>query len=172
MTSSKQEIIPIEIIERRIYMIRAEKVMLDHDLAELYEVETKTLVRSVKRNIDRFPERFMFQLSNEEFQNLRCQIGTSSWGGRRYPPYAFTEHGVAMLSSVLRSRLAIQVNIAIIDTFIRLREILATHKELAQKIEVHDQQIGYLFSKIEELLAPPPPPKKNPIGFVPPQDDD
>jgi len=160
------KIIPIEIIERRIYVIRGQKVMLDSSLAELYDVETKTLVRQVKRNIDRFPEHYMFQLSVEEFENLRCQFGTSRWGGRRYPPYAFTEQGIAMLSSVLRSKQAIRVSIAIIDTFVRMREILATHKDLADKINEHDGQIAYLFEQVEKLMVHPEPPK-NPIGYVP-----
>jgi phage regulator Rha-like protein len=122
-------LIPTEIIEKKILLIRGEKVMLDADLAELYAVETKMLVRAVKRNIDRFPEDFMFQLAEEEFQNLRFQFGTSSqWGGRRYLPYVFTEQGVAMLSSVLNSERAVQVNIAIMRTFVKLRELLSTNK--------------------------------------------
>ena len=120
--------IPAERIEQSIFLIRGHKVMLDADLAALYRVETGALVRAVKRNIERFPPHFMFQLSKEEFENLRCQTGISRWGGRRYLPYAFTEQGVAMLSSVLRSKRAIQVNIAIMDTFVRLRQMLSSHK--------------------------------------------
>ena len=129
--------VPVEIIERRIYLIRGQRVMLDSHLAELYHVETKALNRAVKRNLDRFPEDFMFQLTDAEARNLRYQIGTSSsgYGGRRYLPYAFTEQGVAMLSSVLNSQRAVQMNILIIRVFVRLRELLATHKDLAQKIE-------------------------------------
>ena len=144
--------------------------MLDSDLAELYNVETKILVRAVKRNIDRFPAHFMFQLSKEEFDDLRCQIGTSSdWGGRRYPPYAFTEQGVAMLSSVLRSKRAIQVNIAIMDTFVRLRDAIASHKELARRLDdlerKYDGNFKMVFEAIRKLMEPPPLPKKRPIGF-------
>ncbi len=168
--ADNDQIIPIEIIERRIHVIRGQKVMLDSDLADLYGVETKALVRQVKRNIERFPERFMFQLTRDEFDILRCQIGTSRWGGRRYPPYAFTEHGIAMLSSVLRSEQAIKVNISIIDTFIRMRELLATHKELAEKLLTHDQQIAYLFEEFEKMRTPAIT-KKHPIGFVPEDDD-
>ncbi|MGA2742003.1 MAG: ORF6N domain-containing protein [Bryobacteraceae bacterium] len=128
---------PVEPIERRIFLVRGLKIMLDSDLAELYQVETKALNRAVKRNLDRFPEDFMFQLVDEEAESLRCQIGasSSSYGGRRYLPYAFTEHGVAMLSSVLHSRRAAQMSILIVRAFVKLRELLATHKELAGKIE-------------------------------------
>src|ERR1700730_9806367 len=124
--------VPVELVERRIYLIRGQKVMLDADLAELYQVETKTLNRQVKRNADRFPEDFMFQLTAEEAESLRYQIGTSNEGrgGRRYLPYAFTEHGVAMLSSVLKSPRAVQMNILIIRAFVKLRELLANHKDL------------------------------------------
>src|SRR6266849_9024945 len=135
--SRPQPVIPVERIASRIYQIRDEEVMLDSDLAELYGVETRTLIQAVKRNSDRFPDDFMFQLSREEFQNLRSQIVISSWGGRRYPPYAFTELGVAMLSSVLRSKAAIQVNVAIMRTFVKVREILATHRDLARKVQEH-----------------------------------
>ncbi|PWT96842.1 MAG: DNA-binding protein [Terriglobia bacterium] len=129
--------VPVQLIERRIYLIRAEKVMLDSDLAELYQVPTKSLNLAVRRNAERFPEDFMFQLTKEEYENLRFQFETSSsgYGGRRYLPYAFTEQGVAMLSSVLNSQRAVQVNILIIRVFVRLRELLATHKDLARKIE-------------------------------------
>src|SRR5437879_4304037 len=123
-------LIPTERIEKAILLIREHKVMLDSDLADLYGVETKTLVRAVKRNVERFPEDFMFQLTQEEFDHLRYQFGTSSvWGGRRYAPYAFTEQGVAMLSSVLRSKRAIEVNVAIMRAFVRLREMLISNKD-------------------------------------------
>ena len=145
--------------------------MLDADLATLYGVETGALVRAVKRNIDRFPEDFMFQLSTEEFRNLRCQTGTSSsWGGRRYPPYAFTEQGVAMLSSVLRSKRAVQVNVEIMRTFVRQRRILAGNASLARRLDElekkYDVQFKVVFEVIRKLMQPPAP-KKKPIGFRP-----
>ncbi len=128
--------VPVEVIERRIYVIRGQKVMLSPDLANLYQVETRVLVQAVKRNLDRFPADFMFQLTDEEYANLKSQIVISSWGGaRRANPYAFTEQGVAMLSAVLNSRRAVQMSILIIRVFVRLRELLATHKDLAEKIE-------------------------------------
>src|ERR1700730_749243 len=130
--------VPAELIERRIYLIRSHKVMLDADLAGLYQVPTKGLNQAVRRNPDRFPEDFMFQLTGEEVEILRSQNVTSSWGGRRYLPYAFTEHGVAMLSSVLSSKRAVQMNIIIIRAFMKLREVLASHKHLARKIEQLD----------------------------------
>jgi hypothetical protein len=126
--------VPIELIERRIFLIRGLKVMISTHLAELYSVEPRALVQAVKRNIDRFPDDFMFQLSKAEFKNLKSQIVISSWGGlRRATPYAFTEHGVAMLSSVLSSQRAVQMNILIIRAFIKLREMLGTNKTLARK---------------------------------------
>ena len=166
---SSQSLIPVERIERAILLIRGQKVMLDSDLADLYGVETKVLVQAVKRNLVRFPEDFMFQLSQEEFAILRSQIVTSSdWGGRRYPPYAFTEQGVAMLSSVLRSQRAIQVNIEIMRAFIRLRKMLATHAELARKLDAlekkYDAQFKQVFDAIRQLMAPPEP-KRRTIGF-------
>jgi len=143
--------------------------MLDSDLAELYGVKTKELNKAVKRNKERFPDDFMFQLTKKETENLRSQIGTSSWGGRRYLPYAFTEQGVAMLSSVLRSKRAIYVNIQIMRTFTKLREILSTHKDLQRKIEEmekkYDQQFKIIFDAIKTLLQHPEP-KKRPIGFI------
>lgn len=169
-----KSVIPVERIANRIYLIRGEKVMLDSDLAELYGVPTRRLNEQVKRNIGRFPEDFAFQLTHREFEALRSQIATLKPSGRgrhrKYPPYAFTEHGVAMLSSVLRSDRATQINVAIIRTFIRLRQILTTHKDLARKVEEHDRQIAVLFDAVKKLLAPPDPPKKNPIGYVPPKD--
>ncbi len=163
-------VIPVERIASRIYLIRGEKVMLDSDLADLYGVETKNLNKAVKRNPRRFPEDFMFQLTVEEFEALRFQIGTSNGrGGRRTPPYVFTEQGVAMLSSVLNSDRAADVNVAIMRTFVRLREILATNQDLARKVKEHDRQIGALFSAVEKLLALPEP-KKNPIGYIHPKD--
>ena len=166
---NKKSLIPADRIEKAILLIRRQKVMLDADLAELYDVETKVLVQAVKRNIERFPEDFMFQLSQEEFAILRSQIVTSSdWGGRRYRPYAFTEQGVAMLSSVLRSQRAIQVNIEIMRAFIRLRQMLASHVELARKLDAlekkYDAQFRQVFEAIRQLMAPPEP-KRRPIGF-------
>ena len=165
-----QALIPAEVIEHRIYFLRNHKVMLDRDLAELYGVQTKDLNRAVKRNRSRFPGDFMFQLTSRETQNLRSQIVTSRWGGRRYLPYAFTEQGVAMLSSVLKSKRAIQVNIAIMRTFVRLRQILATHKELARKLEEleqkYDAQFKEVFDVIRQLMDPPAEPERPPIGFA------
>ena len=164
-------LVPIKIITSRIYQIRDHKVMLDRDLAELYGVETGQLKRAVRRNIDRFPEDFMFELSKEELENLRCQIGTSSWGGTRYQPMAFTEQGVAMLSSVLNSKRAVQVNIAIMRAFVQMRELLSTNKKLAQKlIELekrlteHDENFQVVFEAIKQLLEENEKPKRK-IGF-------
>jgi hypothetical protein len=155
-------------IEARILSIRGERVMLDADLAELYGVATKVLVQAVKRNADRFPLDFMFQLTQEEFANLRSQIVTSSWGGRRYPPYAFTEQGVAMLSSVLNSAMAIRVNVEIMRTFVRLRRLLASHEGLARKLAElesrHDAQFQAVFEAIRQLMAPPEKSRRS-IGF-------
>jgi len=163
-------LIPLERIEGLILLIRGQKVMLDADLAALYGVETKALTRAMKRNSSRFPSDFMFQLAKEEFDDLRRQSGTSSsWGGRRYPPYAFTEQGVAMLSSVLHSQRAVQVNIQIIRTFVKLRRILATHEELARKLAAlerkYDHQFKVVFDAIRELMTPPEPNKRRRIGF-------
>jgi hypothetical protein len=168
----EQQIVPVEIIERRIYLIREHKVMLDSDLAELYQVETFNLNKAVKRNLDRFPQDFMFQLTKEEAEVLRFQIGMSKpsgRGGRRYLPYAFTEQGVAMLSSVLNSSRAVQVNIAIMRTFARLRHLLATHRDLAAKLEAmeakYDRQFKVVFDVLRQLTALPPR-KKGPMGFI------
>ncbi len=162
-------LIPVEMIEKKILMIRGEKVMLDADLSELYAVETKMLVRAVKRNADRFPADFMFQLDKAEFENLRFQFGTSShWGGRRYLPYAFTEQGVAMLSSVLNSERAVKVNIEIMRAFVKLRQMLASNAELARKLEEmekkYDSQFKIVFDAIRQLMIPPEQKKKK-IGF-------
>jgi hypothetical protein len=150
-------------------MIREEKVMLDHDLAVMYGVETRALVQAVKRNKDRFPKDFMFQLNKHEFSNLKSQIVTSSWGGRRTPPYAFTEQGVAMLSSVLKSKRAVLVNIEIVRTFVKLRRILATHDELSRKLmsleRKYDKQFKLVFDAIRKIMAPDDPPKQRQIGF-------
>ena len=169
-----KEIVPQEVIENKIFLIRGHKVMLDKDLAMLYRVDTRALNRAVKRNRDRFPDDFMFQLTAEEFDNLMCHFGTSSWGGTRKMPYAFTEQGVAMLSGILKSKRAVQVNIAIMRAFVKLREILSTHKELAfklkeleNKIERHDDDIQAIFEAIRQLMEPPPEKPKPKIGFHP-----
>ena len=163
-----QGIVPIERIAAQIYVIRRQSVMLDAHLAGLYGVETRVLVQAVKRNIDRFPEDFMFQLSKEELKNWRSQIVMSNPNAKmslRRRPYAFTEHGVAMTASVLRSKRAIEVNIAIVRTFIRLRQVLATNEDLARRVDQHDQEIGILFEPIQGLLEPAKLPKKPAIGF-------
>lgn len=163
-------VIPVERIARRIYLMRGEKVMLDSDLADLYGVETKNLNKAVKRNFRRFPDDFMFQLTADEFETLRFQTGTSNGrGGRRTRPYAFTEQGVAMLSSVLNSDRAADINVAIMRTFVKLREMLATNQDLARKVKDHDRQIAALFNAVEKLLALPET-KKNPIGYIHPKD--
>jgi len=151
-------IIPDEAIINKIYLIRNEKVMLDSDLAELYGVKTKRLNEQVKRNFNRFPEDFMFQLEETEFENLKSQIATSSWGGRRTLPYAFTEHGVLMLSSVLNSDLAIKVNIQIMRVYTKIRNMLSTHKELLLKFEQletrladHDDKIMLIFEYLKQF---------------------
>lgn len=160
---ASHQVVPIQIIEHRIYVIRGHKAMLDSDLGELYGVPTKVLVQAVKRNRRRFPSDFMYQLDNKEVANLRSQFVTSKEGrgGRRYPPYAFTEQGVAMLSSVLNSEKAIQVNIAIMRTFVKLREMVTTQKELAKKlaelelrIDSHGEDIRDIFEAIYELMKP------------------
>jgi phage regulator Rha-like protein len=165
----------VAVIERRIYLIRDHKVMIDSDLAELYNVETFNLNKAVKRNLERFPRDFMFQLTKAEADALRFQIGMSKVagrGGRRYLPYVFTEQGVAMLSSVLRSKRAIQVNVAIMRAFVRLREILATHKDLAREMvdlnrrqKAQGAQIEAILEAIEQLVEAPEP-ERRPIGFV------
>src|SRR5436309_882719 len=157
-------------VEQRIYVIRSQNVMLDFDLAELYGVETGALNRAVKRNAERFPADFMLQLSAEESDRLKCQIGISNGrGGRRRSfPYAFTEQGVAMLSSVLHSPRAVQVNIAIMRAFVRLREMLMSNADLARKLNAlekkYDEQFKVVFDAIRELMVPPEKPKRQ-IGF-------
>jgi hypothetical protein len=160
---------PVGPIETRILVLRGQRVMLDADLAQLYAVPTKSLVRAVKRNVARFPPDFMFQLSAEEFLNLRYQAGTSSlWGGRRHVPYAFTEQGVAMLSSVLQSPRAMRVNIEIMRTFVRLRALLAEHRDLTDRLDElearYDGQFKVVFDAIRALMAPSAKPSKR-IGF-------
>ena len=166
-------------IERAILLVRGEKVILDADIAALYGVSTKSLVRAVTRNLNRFPSDFMFRMGRREIDNLRYQIGTSNlstagrtelWGGRRYLPYAFTEQGVAMLSGVLKSRRAIQVNVEIVRTFVKLRRMLASNVELARKLEAleqkYDGQFKVVFDAIRQLMAPDRP-RPRPMGFRP-----
>ena len=171
--SKDRSLIPIERIERLILLIRGHKVMLDSDLAELYGVTTKRLNEQVRRNLSRFPEDFMFKLTESEAHPLRSQFATSKGGrgGRRYLPYAFTEQGVAMLSSVLNSGRAIKVNIEIMRAFVRLRQIVASNKELAKRLDdlekKYDHQFKIVFDAIRQLMAPPEPaPPKKRIGFL------
>ncbi len=168
---AKSILIPDEIIISKIYVVRGQKVMLDRDLAELYSVTTGNLNKAVKRNIKRFPDDFMFQLNDEEFKNLIFQNGISSWGGTRKMPFVFTEQGVAMLSGILSSDIAIEVNIRIIRIFTRLREMLVTHKDILLKLEQiekkvtgHDEDIQMIFSALKQLIHEPNPPRKR-IGF-------
>ena len=165
-------LIPAERIERSIVLIRGQKVLLDRDLAELYGVETKVLVQAVKRNSARFPADFMFQLTEEELEDWRSHFVTSNPGakmGLRRPPYAFTEQGVAMLSSVLRSDRAVSVNIEIMRAFVRLREILSSHTDLARRLDElekkYDTQFRAVFDAIRQLMIPPKTPNKGRIGF-------
>lgn len=171
MSSPGHSIVRAKRVEHRIHTIRSHKVMLDWDLAFLYGVQTKTLNRAVKRNRDRFPQDFMFRLTREELEDLRFQNGTSRrWGGRRHLPYAFTEHGVAMLSGVLRSRRAVRVNIEIMRAFVRLRRLAVPYEDLETKIEAleqkYDAQFRVVFDAIRELMEPPENPL-SPIGFRP-----
>src|SRR3989344_2843346 len=170
----KHAIIPTEVIETKIFFIRGHKVMLDKDLASLYQVRPIALRQQVKRNTDRFPEDFMFQLSEEETKFMVSQNvipSKQSLGG--YLPYAFTEQGIAMLSSVLKSKRAIHVNIAIMRAFVKLREFVAAHKELAhqfkeleRKVDKHDKEILIIFETIRKLMTPSPEPPKRKIGFL------
>ncbi|MHC4658537.1 MAG: ORF6N domain-containing protein [Planctomycetota bacterium] len=159
-------IIPVERIQKCILLIRNHKVILDRDLATLYGVQTRDLNKAVSRNLERFPRDFMFQLSKDEFENLKFHFGTSSWGGTRKLPRAFTEQGIAMLSSVLRSKRAIEINIAIMRTFARLRDILADNAALRRKLEEHDAQIKYIFAVLGKMLKEPEKPREQ-FGFRP-----
>lgn len=172
---NKEPVVSVENITGKIYRIRKEKVILDSDLAKLYGVETKVLIQSVKRNIERFPEDFMFQLTKVKYHSLRSQFVTSRWGGRRYMPYVFTEQGVAMLSSVLKSKRAISVNISIMRAFVQLRKFLQSNEELSRKLKKlefetkkrfseHEEKIQLIFEAIKELITEKEKPK-NPIGF-------
>lgn len=162
------EMLDSDLILSKIIIIRGHKVMLDKDLAELYGVETKRLKEQVKRNIGRFPDDFMFELTKSEFGNLRSHIATSRWGGTRYAPLAFTEQGVAMLASVLNSPRAIEVNIQIVRAFVKLRQMISSHDELRKKIEAmedtYDGQFRLVFDAIRELIRVEQSPKKK-IGF-------
>ena len=169
----KTSLVRIESIERRIFVIRDQKVLFDFHLAQLYGVRTKALLQAVKRNPTRFPDDFAFQLTKEEHDSLRSQIVTSKRGrgGRRFLPYAFTEEGVAMLSSVLRSERAIRMNVAIMRAFVKLRRFLSTHKELAQKlkeleqrVEKHDTRLLTIFQVIRQMMKPPEKSRRR-IGF-------
>ena len=169
--------VPVHVIERRIYLIRGQRVMLDGDLAELYRVETRALVQSVKRNIERFPEDFMFQLTTEEAESMRSQTVIASKRNIRYQPYAFTEHGVAMLSAVLKSDRAVRMSIFIVRAFVQLRELLATNKELARKVEqleaaqkqqarTQQQHAAVLVSVVQDIQKLKNPPVTRAIGFI------
>jgi len=169
------KILPALSVERRIYLIRDQKVMLSYDLARLYKVEPRVLVQAVKRNVNRFPKDFMFQITMEEYRNLKSQSVISSWGGmRRAMPYAFTEHGVAMLSAVLKSERAVEVSVEIIRAFMKLRAMLAEHRDLASKLaqleKKYDTQFRVVFEAIRELMEPPIPQKRR-IGFVSDKND-
>jgi phage regulator Rha-like protein len=173
MPKKTKIIIPVEAIVSKIILLRGERVMLDRDLAEMYGVETKQLKRAVRRHIDRFPNDFMFQLNNEEFRSLRRQFGTLKRGAHsKYPPMAFTEQGVAMLSSVLNSQRAVEVNIAIIRAFVHLRRMISTHSELArmlkkleERLDDHDEKILVIFEAIKILIEDDEKPKKK-IGYI------
>ena len=172
--ADNKSLVVVENIEAKILTIRDQRVMLDADLAKLYGVETRRLNEQVRRNIGRFPEDFMFQLTNEEFVDLKSQFATSSWGGRRKLPYAFTEHGAIMAASVLNSPRAVETSVHVVRAFIRLREMISGHKELAQKLNrlerkvgAHDKAIAEIINAIRELMTPPEPPKKRSIGFAP-----
>ncbi len=175
-SKESRALIPAEPIEGFIHLIRGNKVLLDRDLASLYGVETKHLVQAVKRNKERFPEDFMFQLTDQEAENLMSQIVTSSWGGHRKLPMAFTEQGVAMLSSVLRSPQAVTVNIEIMRAFVRLRHVLASHKELGKELSElkafllkhshqTDREFRRVWNAIEKLTSPPDHAEERPMGF-------
>jgi len=167
-------VVPLETIESRILVIRGQKVILDSDLATLYEVTTSALNQAVKRNAERFPDDFVFQLTQEEFARLTSQSVTSNGrGGRRRLPYAFTEHGAIMAASVLNSPRAVEVSIFVVRAFVRLREVIASHKELARKLDqlerkltTHDEQILMLIHAIRQLATPPKPEKSRRIGFA------
>lgn len=182
-TEGSLELIPLPEIQQRILVVRERHVMLDEDLAVLYNVQTRRLIEQVKRNIDRFPSDFMFQLTKDEVTVLRSQSATSKEGrgGRRYAPYVFTEQGVAMLSGVLRSKTAVAVNIAIMRAFVELRRAAASYTAIERRLEdleretkatlgQHDQQLDEIFQALQQLISPPPQPKR-PVGFRLPEGD-
>jgi len=167
---TKGNLVPAEFVERRILSIRGQKVIIDADLAKLYGVETKVLNQAIRRNSARFPEDFAFRLTAEEFANLRSQSVTSSWGGRRYPPLAFTEHGALMAANVLRSERAIEMSVFVIRAFVKLRGILSSQVEMLRKLEEledkvgeHDEALRSIVTAIRQLMAPDP--KTPKIGF-------
>ncbi|MDR1584965.1 MAG: ORF6N domain-containing protein [Prevotellaceae bacterium] len=176
----------LQFIQNKIYELRGNRVMLDFDLAEMYGVETKRLKEQVRRNMERFPDDFMFELSNEEWNNLKSQIATSSWGGSRYQPFAFTQEGVAMLSGVLRSGVAVQVNINIMRAFIAVRQYVLSNNNISKELEdikkqiyvlqedvkslnkdheFYEEQLNGIYSALTELASKPAVPKPNPIGY-------
>jgi hypothetical protein len=163
------ELVDMERIEHCIFDLRGKRVMLDVDLARLYGVETKRLNEQVKRNAERFPETFMFQLTSKEYENLKSQFATSSWGGRRKLPYAFTEHGAVMLASVLNSPIAIKASIAVVEAFVHLRQILHSNAELSKRLDAleskYDRQFKAVFDAIRSLMTPPEQRRRR-IGFV------
>jgi phage regulator Rha-like protein len=175
--ADKKPPVVVENIETKILTVRGQRVMLDADLAELYGVEVRRLNEQVRRNIERFPEDFMFQLTAGEYESLRSQIATLKTGRgqhRKYMPYAFTEHGALMLGNVLKSEQAVEVSVMVVRAFVRMRELVSGHKELAQKLNqlerkvgAHDKAIAEIIGAIRELMAPPEPKKKRPIGFAP-----
>ena len=185
---SDSSLLPSETITQRIVVLRGQKVLLDSDLAALYGVETRRLNEQVRRNIERFPEDFIFEVTADKFANLKSHFATSSWGGRRKLPLAFTEHGTIMAATVLKSSRAIEVSVYVVRAFVKLREVLASHRDLAQKLEElenktelmsvqHDTfahntrvQLKQVFEAIRELMTPPDTVKKRPIGFVTPDD--
>jgi hypothetical protein len=182
-TSASVQLVPAPAIEKRILVVRERQVMVDEDLADLYGVETGALTRAVRRNADRFPDDFMFQLTNEEWAALRSQSGISKEGrgGRRYAPYVFTEQGVAMLSGVLRSQRAVAVNIEIMRAFVELRRAAASsaaiekrlddlERETSAKLGQHDQQLAQIFQALRQLISPPPRPSRQ-VGFRLPEDE-
>lgn len=168
----KPALMPVERVTRSILVLRCQRVLLDRELAEIYGVSTSRLNEAVKRNIARFPADFMFQVTQQEAQNLRSQIAISSWGGRRYRPFVFTEYGAIQAANVLRSPRAIEMSLYVVRAFVQLREMLASNKELAQRLDelehklaTHDQAIVGILKTIRELMNPPVP-KRRPIGFT------
>jgi len=164
-------LVPLERIERTILLLRGERVILDTDLAALYGVSTKVFNQAVRRNLERFPADFMLQLTPEEFDNLRSQSVTSSrWGGRRYRPYAFTEHGAIMAANILNAPRAVQASIMVVRAFVRLRQMVLSHAELARRLDAlerkYDAQFKVVFDAIRELMEPPPALPKGRIGFL------